>query len=111
MCKSKVAVACHRNLLAFLVLLPTGKYVAVHHQVTLPMWIIILVLASQAWLSTQIQISGNVIMVATVVAGALLGSASSLLLCGAYMLASRFPPIYVQVFHPSQVQHSITVTQ
>ena len=61
------------------------------------MWVIILVLASQAWLSSQVQLGGNTIMIATVVGGALLGGASSMLLCGAYALASRFPPIYVQV--------------
>lgn len=58
---------------------------------------VLLVLASQAWLSTQAQISGEAVMAISVSGGALLGAAASLLLCGAYTLASRFPPIYTQV--------------
>ena len=88
---------CDRNLLAFLLLLPLGKYIPVHHQVVSPIWIVIVTLGSQAWLATQTGVSGNIIMTASAAGGALLGAASSLLLCGAYLLASRFPAMYVQV--------------
>ena len=86
-----------RNLLAFVLLVPISKFIPVHYQLTVPLWIILLVLASQAWMSSQVQIGGNAIMAATATGGALLGGASSLLLCGAYGLASRFPAIYMQV--------------
>lgn len=80
-----------------MLLVPAGKYIAVHYQITLPGCAILATLASQAWLAGQLGLSGNAEMAVTVTGGVVLGLASSVLICGAYLLASKFPPIYVQV--------------
>lgn len=88
------------NLAAFLLLLPLGKHVSIHTQISLPLCIAAAVVLLQAWVAHEARIAGGWFIGSTLVSTAVLGAATAPMTSATYALASFLPPLYIQV-HPS----------
>ena len=87
----------HRNLAAFLVLLPLGKHISMHTQIMEPLIMAAAIVLVQAWLAYSTGISGGAVIIVTLLSTALLGAATAPLTSASYSLASYLPPAYIQV--------------
>ena len=85
------------NLAAFLVLLPLGKHVSVHKQITLPLCISSILVLLQAWIAYDTRLPGPYFIANTLTSTALLGAATAPMTSATYALASFLPPVYIQV--------------
>ena len=87
----------HRNLAAFLVLLPLGKHISMHTQIMEPLIMATAIVLVQAWLAYSTGVSGDAVIIVTLLSTALLGAATAPLTSATYSLASYLPPAYIQV--------------
>lgn len=85
------------NLAAFLLLLPLGKHVSIHAQISAPLCIAAGVVLIQAWIAHDTQLSGGMFIGSTLVSTAVLGAATAPMTSATYALASFLPPLYIQV--------------
>lgn len=84
------------NLAAFLVLLPLGKYVSIHSQISIPLLISAVITLLQAYIAYDVRLSGSFFIGSTLISTALLGAATAPMTSATYALASFLPPVYIQ---------------
>lgn len=85
------------NLAAFLVLLPLGKHISIHKQISLPLGVSAIVVLLQAYIAYDVRLPGPYFVGNTLVSTALLGAATAPMTSATYALASFLPPLYIQV--------------
>ena len=98
------------NLAAFLVLLPLGKHVSIHKQISLPLSVSAVLVLLQAYIAYDVRLPGPYFVGNTLISTALLGAATAPMTSATYALASFLPPLYIQVHHllPSKTSLSRT---
>lgn len=84
------------NLAAFLVLLPLGKHISLHKQISLPLSVSAVVVLLQAYIAYDVRLPGPYFVGNTLVSTALLGAATAPMTSATYALASFLPPLYIQ---------------
>jgi hypothetical protein len=85
------------NLATFLLLLPLGKHVSIHAQISLPLCIAAAIVLVQAWIAYETRLSSGVFIGSTLLSTAVLGAATAPMTSATYALASFLPPLYIQV--------------
>ena len=90
------ATSC-RNVAAFLLLLPLGKYLSIQAKIVVPFAISALVVLIQAWVAYSTHLSGNMVIVTTLLSSALLGFVTAAMTSATYALATFLPGAYIQV--------------
>ncbi|KAK9819625.1 hypothetical protein WJX72_000372 [[Myrmecia] bisecta] len=84
------------TLAAYFLLLPLQHKIPAMRQVVPALWIILGLLIGEAALARRLGAAGDVVMGVTIAAVGVLGLVGSLLIVGAFAVASRFPPLYTQ---------------
>ena len=87
----------HRNVAAFLLLLPLGRYISLQTQIVIPFLVSAIVVIIQAWVAYNTQLSGNTVIVVTLLSSGLLGWVTAAMTSATYALATYLPPVYIQV--------------
>lgn len=99
------------NLAAFLVLLPLGKHLSLHTQISLPLVISAVVVLLQAYIAYNVHLSGSFFIGSTLASTALLGAATAPMTSATYALASFLPPMYIQVRFLPLIMRSIIISR